>query len=307
MVHYNTQAKYISFIWVIRLIGNNKMRDRLVEQLISKTAPFFGSNLYRTFVISMLRSYLKYRRKRVNAHGIHSPFVFDFYNAVIKRVGRNQNKEVELFRRKLLTDKTAIEITDFGAGSRKNKTNIRTVTEMVKNASIPPKYGALLAQIIAHYDLKNVLELGTSLGISTAYLASTKKELAVVSLEGCPNTAKLAQKNMEALGIENVLIMTGEFTSSLNQLQEERRMFDLIYIDGNHQLEPTLAYFNFALNHIHDDGFIIFDDIHWSSGMEMAWEKIKTSEQVNVTMDLYKLGIVCKRKKQRKEHFILKF
>lgn len=255
----------------------------------------------------MLRSYLKYRRKRVNAHGIHSPFVFDFYNAVIKGARRNKNREVETLRRKLLADHTTVEITDLGAGSRKNNTNKRTVSQMVRYAAIPPKYGALLARIITHYNLKKVLELGTSLGLSAAYLASAKEELAVVSLEGCPNTAKLAQKNMKALGLENVLIVTGEFTNSLNQLGRDGQMFDLIYIDGNHQLEPTLAYFNFALNHIHDDGFIIFDDIHWSLGMEMAWEHIKGSKQVNVTLDLYKLGIVCKRKTQRKEDFILKF
>lgn len=126
-----------------------------------------------------------------------------------------------------------------------------------------------------------------------------------ISIEGCEATARIAQKNLAQAGFSNIEVKVGEFSEVLDSLPAEK--FDFIYIDGNHRKLPTLDYFEYALNHSTENAFIVFDDIHWSDEMEDAWEIIRQDERINLSMDLFKLGIISKRSGQRKQHFIVKF
>ena len=56
----------------------------------------------------------------------------------------------------------------------------------------------------------------------------------------------------------------------------------------------------------HNDSVFIFDDIHWSKGMEEAWEEIKAHPRVRVTIDSFFWGIVFFRQEQEKEHFTIR-
>lgn len=255
----------------------------------------------------MLKAYLQYRKSRLNAHGIHSPFVFEFYNAILKLAPTRDTKEVERLRKALYQDETVINFVDFGAGSRKSKGTTRRIATIAKHAGVKKKYGQLLAQLVDYYNVDRVLELGTSVGLGSAYLLSGNKKLHLVTIEGCEEVANYARQKLSGLAGENVHFLQGEFSNVLQQDVISQGKFDLIYIDGNHKLKPTLDYFEFALNHTHDESFIIFDDIHWSGEMEKAWHKIVSDSRVNVTMDLFQFGIVCKRKQQRKQHFVLKY
>lgn len=252
----------------------------------------------------MIKSYIKYRRRAVNAHGIHSPFVYEFYQKVVRKRNHTQYPEIESLRKSLLKDTTSIEVEDFGAGSRKNKSNQRKIKSITKNAAISKKYGQLLTRIVSYYKIENILELGTSMGIGTAYLASGNPNGLVRTIEGCATIAQRANENLNKLAIANYELMVGEFSSHLSV---DQKTYDLIYIDGNHQYQPTIDYFKFALEHSHDETVIIFDDIYWSEEMERAWANIKKDRSINVSIDLFQIGIICKRVGQRKEHFILKF
>ncbi len=241
---------------------------------------------------------------RVNAHGIHSPFVFEFYNEVILKAKRTPQPKVEALRATLIRSKEVITVNDLGAGSRKSSKPQRSVSEIAKHAGMSKKQGQLITRIIDFYGFKNGLEIGTSLGIGAAYMA-TSTHYSGISIEGCEATARIAQKNLTKEGFSKIEVKVGEFLEVLADLSEEK--FDFIYIDGNHRKIPTLEYFEYALNHSTENAFIIFDDIHWSEEMEEAWEIIQRDERINLSMDLFKLGIISKRSGQRKQHFIVKF
>lgn len=253
----------------------------------------------------MLNAYLKYRKARVNAHGLHSPFVFEFYNEIIKKAKTEIDLDIEALRATLLKSEKKIHFNELGAGSKKGNQAERPIKSIAKHASTTAKFGGLLARLCQFYEIDNVLEIGTSLGIGTAYLAKHTKE--VISLEGCKEVLGLAKENFEHLHYQQIETRLGEFSTLLAELAQENKTYDLIFIDGNHQLDPTLAYFEFALNNSHDDTFIILDDIYWSGEMELAWEKIKADDRINVSIDLFRLGIVCKRPMQRKQDFVVKF
>ena len=255
----------------------------------------------------MFKSYLKYFFTAKGAHSLHSPFVYQFYTEVMKRSRYFNDSAIREIRKELIRNKSEIELLDLGAGSRKNTESKRSVSEIAKVSGIRSKYGRLLARMVEFYQLKSSVELGTSLGLGTSYLALASFENKVVTLEGAPEVLKIAEANFKKLGLPNVHTISGNFYDNLEDSLVNGELLDLVYIDGNHTYQATMDYFNFYLSHTHDDSFIIIDDIHWSEEMERAWEEILDSPAIHVSMDLFRMGIVCKKSTQAKQHFVLRF
>lgn len=252
-----------------------------------------------------LLRYFKYWLSAKNAHGIHSPFVFELYNEALNKKGSYYAFDrIEQLRKKLLQSKNEIQVTDLGAG----KSEKRTIAEIAERSAKSKKYCELLFRLAYHFKPASILELGTSLGISTSYLASANPKTKVITIEGCPNTRQEALKNFEALGISNIESIHGNFDTTLPAVLAQLPVVgcQLVFIDGNHRKEPTLRYFTRLLEHSNNDSVLIFDDIHWSAEMEEAWEEIKAHGQVTVTIDLFFMALVFLRKEQAKEDFILK-
>lgn len=257
----------------------------------------------------LVKSYLKYIIRAKGPHGTHSPFVFSFINEVLKdKRTFYAFEEIENLRTKLLSDSTEIEITDFGAGSQHSRTNTRKISEIAKNAGRTKKYGELLFRIANYFQLNNVLELGTSLGLGTSYLAKARENSQVITIEGCPAIHKQAKENFESIGIKNTNPYLGNFDDMLDHVLESHPKFDLIFVDGNHRKVPTLKYFNLLKKYIHSNSLIVFDDIHWSAEMSEAWNEIKKDPQVKVSLDLFQFGLVFFMKEvKEKQEFTLRY
>ncbi len=183
--------------------------------------------------------------------------------------------------------------------------NKRKVSTIAKRTSIAPRYGKLLFRFVNYFQPNNILELGTSLGISTLYQAAGNLNASVTTIEGCPNIAKIAESNFEALNIENISLHVGNFDECLSVILKDFEKLDYVFIDGNHQMEATLRYFELILEKVHDGSIFVFDDIHWSSDMSNAWKSIINNKQVSLSLDFYQLGVIFFRKGQAKEHFKL--
>ena len=252
--------------------------------------------------------YLVYLLRAKDEHSLHSPFLFDLHENVIEPSAEYYKfKEIEAIRSEMVLSSKTIEVTDFGAGSRVSKSNKRKVSSIAKHAVKQEKFGKLLFRLVNHFKPQIILELGTSLGITTSYLAATNSQQQVITFEGCPNISSIAKNNFGKLGLKNVKQVLGNFNETLPLELAQLDDLDFVYIDGNHRKEPTLSYFKQLLEKSHNDTILVFDDIHWSSGMEAAWNEIKANKQVSVTIDLFYLGIVFLRKEQTKQDFVLKF
>jgi predicted O-methyltransferase YrrM len=256
-----------------------------------------------SFVFKAL-SYFKYLIKRKDEHSIHSPFVFNFYNHVIKNTRQFYSfNEIEKIRKELLDNNQEIEKIDFGASGKNGK---RKISDLAKNSKAP-EYGRILFRLTDFFNCNNVIEIGTSLGISGSYIKMANKKSNFYTLEGCPNTARIARENFDKLKLNNVKINIGEFNYSLENLLKKLNTIDLIFFDGNHTFEATIKYFNLAIDYIHNDSVFVFDDIYWSKEMSMAWNEIKNHPKVKITIDLFELGIVFFREQQKeKQHYTLK-
>jgi predicted O-methyltransferase YrrM len=257
-------------------------------------------------LFSKIFSYLKFVFKSKNQHGIHSPFVYDLVTKCLyKRLDYNKLSTHIQYRKELNNSNSIIEITDFGAGSKVFSSNRRKVSKITKHVGISKKRAKLLFKIVRYFQPNSILEVGTSLGISTSVLSLAGTNSRITTLEGCMETANVAKKMFDKYGFKNVDLKVGEFQDTLPEVLNNNT-YDFIYLDGNHTKKATLKYFNLCLSSIHNDSILIFDDIHWSKEMEGAWEEIKENPKVTVTIDTYQWGIVFFRKEQEKEHFTIR-
>ncbi|MEJ6980814.1 class I SAM-dependent methyltransferase [Pedobacter sp. P351] len=256
----------------------------------------------------LFKSYIRHRLTAKTRHGIHSPFVYNLVDKVIYDFKpRTDYKQIEQLRKSLLSDEREITITDLGAGSHVNNNKKKLVRQLAKNALKPKKLAQLIYRISNDNKPKNIIELGTCLGLTTAYLAKAMPGANIISIEGCPQTAEIARENLDKLKIGNVRLLTGNFDAIFPGIIDETDSLDFVFVDGNHRKDATLNYFNWCLSKVNSDTVLIFDDIYWSKGMEEAWEEIKANPQVSLTVDLFWIGLVYFRKGHAKEHFRIKF
>ena len=255
----------------------------------------------------MAKAYLQYRMRAKKRHGVHSPFVYALSEEVFHKNAAKKAKEIGALRKVLLRNRTAIEVKDYGAGSRKGSKPNRTIAEIARNSTSPETMAQMMQRLISYLRAENVLELGANLGLTTAYLAAAPVEnLQVKSLEGDPSLAKIAVKNLQKIGLEAEIVV-GKFEDTLDLTLARLPQIDFAYIDGNHRKAPTLDYFQKLLTKTTDNSVLAFGDIHWSEGMEEAWQKIKEDDRITLTIDLFDLGLVFFRKGHaEKEHFTIR-
>jgi predicted O-methyltransferase YrrM len=218
---------------------------------------------------------------------------------------KEQFNKIQNYRNSLLRNDQVINVTDFGAGSRVFKSNNRKVSGIAKNAGISKKRAELLIRVVQYFNPIYILEIGTSLGIGTASLSLGNPNAKITSLEGCPETTKIAMDQFKKFHLNNIKVEIGNFESTLPKSLLNKK-YDLIYFDGNHQKEATIDYFEQSLHTSHNNSVFIFDDIHWSKGMEEAWNYIKDHKKVTVSIDTFQWGFVFFRKEQPKEHFVIR-
>ena len=258
--------------------------------------------------LQLILRYIKYVFTAKGKHTAQAPFLYEFITEVLSESTDDENcNSIESLRKKLCQSEKEIQITDFGAGSTINNSKIRKIKDIAKNSAKNAKFGKLLYRIIQFYKPKNIIELGTSLGISTSYLAKANDNAKVFTFEGCPATSTIAQENFNKQNIKNTSITLGDFNLTLANKLKEILTIDLAFIDGNHQEKPTINYFKQCLKYSNNNTIFIFDDIHWSQEMENAWDYIKEHKKATLTIDLFFVGIVFIKSELSKENFTIRF
>ena len=258
--------------------------------------------------LKVATNYIQHQFSANNRHGIHSPFVYDFLEKVLYADDKKKEfNDLISIRKKLLSSNEKIQITDLGAGSTINSNSTRKVRDIAKNSSKKTKYGRLFYRMVQYYKPRSIIELGTSLGLSTIYFAVANPKITVKTLEGCPNTLKTAQQNFSDLNLTNIQTYLGDFKDTFPKVLGSTSNLDFVFFDGNHQEEATLSYFENALKYKNENSIFIFDDIHWSDGMTNAWNKIKGHSETVVTLDLFFLGIVFFKQGLTPQDFKIKF
>jgi predicted O-methyltransferase YrrM len=256
-------------------------------------------------ILYRIRSYSRYIRKSRHrkGYGIHSPFVFYVVRELLYEFNPYYAfKQIDAARRALLKDGRTVNTDTLGESSvncRKRK----KVKDLFREGSLPVKYGKFLFRLINYFEARSILELGTGIGFGTLFLALPDSRSSVTTIEGNRDISGIAKGVFEMVGITNVKVVNGHFKELLPGILEDRDRLDFVFIDGDHCKESTLQYFEMCLPKACNNSVFVFDDIHWSPGMEEAWQTIVDHPSVTVSLDLYRIGVVFFRKECQKQYY----
>ena len=240
-------------------------------------------------------------------HGVHSPYIYDFLTKVVRnKTDVKIASQVESLRREMLSDKRIIMVTDLGAGSVTKAGGERHVAEIARTAALPAREAGLLARMVAteagsastgHASTGSasrgtgiILELGTSLGISTLALSLAAPTRRVITVEGCPSLASIARENLRKHGASNAEIMTMEFSAALERLKGDGLTVSFAFIDGNHKGSALTEYIS-KIAAMGEEMIIVADDVRLTKEMFLAWKSLEASGIAPVTMETLHLGI----------------
>ena len=276
--------------------------------------------------------------RNTGGHGVHSPSLFEWVRMVMDDKNSFYAwEQIEEVRSRMLADDRVVAFVDYGSGGLQNKGDVgrhqrclqdaslqdrcksRKVRDIAKGSLAKKKYAQMLARLVnwlgASHGLENgsrtadslehrgltIVELGTSLGVTTAYMAAVDSRNKVITYEGCEAVAEIAKENWQSLGLNNITCHVGEI--DVERLAKELQKVDVAFIDANHTYASTRAYFNMLATKVHAKSVLVVDDIHYNEEMGKAWEEICVDDRVTTTMDLYQMGLVFFDTNYWKKHY----
>lgn len=239
-----------------------------------------------------MKAVMRYFGRAQTIYQIHSPLLYSFVSTVLDtEKNYYYYRPIEQIRQELIASNEVVKFLELGQGRQGSRD--RKIAEIAKTSLSPQWKCRILASVCRWKDPKRTMELGTSLGISTAYIAHSMGATSTMyTMEGNPSSARIAQHNFGRLGIDNIRLVMGPFEDTLEKTLEEAEQLDLVYLDGNHSEKATLEYFDKILPYCHDKTVIVMDDIYWSAGMESAWNSLKQQKQVTASLDTFQLGFL---------------
>ena len=257
-----------------------------------------------------LKRYIRFlaASRGMRGHGIHSPFVYDLVTRVIVAGDPPAAAgKVEMIRRDMMKDGRFIEQVDLKTGCGRVKARRKRIAGIARSSPVSRKYGVLLHDLAAGFGSDLILELGTSLGISSMYMALAAPQVPLITLEGSRQAADVAEENFRKAGTGNIRIICGLFSDTLPQITEMRITPGLVFIDGDHRREALLSYFDSVAGIAGDNTVVVIDDINYSPEMAGAWREIMKHGKVTLSIDLYRMGIVFFRKGMVLNHYVIRY
>ena len=232
---------------------------------------------------SLLYRGIRYRK----GFGVHSPFVFNLITKVIEeKCSYYSFYDIELLRKQLLFREGEINYPD-----RQNKGKRKT----------------LLFRLTNYFKSKNILQIGTTMGLSTLYLTSYATGLKCIALENVPEFATTARQAFAKEGRNPVDLRIGNYKDLLPQALNDINSLDFVFFNTLYEQHNNLWLFNECMKYAHNDTVFVFEGIKASRKMRELWEEICACPEVTVTLDLYSLGIVLFNKKLHKRDYIVYF
>jgi predicted O-methyltransferase YrrM len=232
-------------------------------------------------------------------HSLHSPYVYAWYTSISsKHHARTKHREDRLF----LSKNWGTKILEY------NGTRPKKIDSILANEVLPPAWLSMLVQTGTFIGAKKILELGTSIGITTSSLATIPTAALVVTFEKDPNLVEISKDLFLSRASGSIVkVCSGDINSTLLPYLAamDGEPLDLVFVDANHQKAPTLEYVKVLEPYLNSVSWVILDDINHSQEMQDAWKQLRTLNTFDATIDLYRFGILIKNPNLQKTHYTL--
>ena len=259
-------------------------------------------------------------------YGIHSPHLFTIARVIVPEQAQYYCfGEIEAVRQELVRRRDSVSVVDYGTGSlirskgersegvktlvgsEGGKTIERVVGEVARKMLKSREEAQMLFRIVNFEKAQMIVELGTCLGVTTAYLAKPRREAEVWTFEGSEALLDIAKSNWKRLGINNIHAVPGNIDETLETtVAGWKKPVDFALIDANHCYDATVRYFDVLAKKATEKSVFAVDDIRRDKEMWRAWEAIGAREDVTARMDLGQMGLVFFDKHLPKETFTLR-
>lgn len=223
----------------------------------------------------------------------HSPFVFEFHQKIL-----NDHRTFYAFetirqlRTHLEKDHRSIIAYPLVTESGRPEAKSQTISSVAKHSTLAPDLQKIIFRLILINRPTKILEIGTSLGLTTLLMHLANPKAQIITLEGNPELCKVAKENFSRFDTDKINLMEGDFEKTLPVALSQVNSIDLVFFDGNHRYLPTVAYFENCLKKAHGGSIFAFDDIHWSPEMRAAWKYVSTHPRVTLSIDLFRMGLL---------------
>ena len=248
-------------------------------------------------------AYIRHWLLAVGKHSLHEPFIFELFDKVI--AGPEMDDEfsaIEDIRKSYFCYNEKINLSTLGAPSLQGK---RSLHQIARFGGTPSHYAQILYRLLNFSESMKVIELGTSLGLTSLYLA-WDDNVSLKTLEGDPVLIQESSALFERMKKTNIEIIQGNIDHTLKEACNKLGSVDMAYFDANHSYEPTLRYFNQIFPFLHERSILVLDDIHWSREMSRAWEDLRADSRVTLSVDLFQMGLIFFRPFRQKYHYRLR-
>jgi len=253
-----------------------------------------------------VKAFINHWLDAVEEHSLHSPFFFDLYDKIIKNPAEADFSHIETIRENLLQNENLIEVRDLGSGSAVSslqKTN-RKIADIAATSLTPAHIAQLYFRVCEHMEVRNIVELGTSMGLTSLYF-SELPDCKVHTFEGSHALANIALTNFEYFDKKNINLIEGNIASTLPRfLEDNLAKIGLAFVDANHRYAPTIQYFEWLMKRFNEKSIMVIDDIHHSPEMEKAWNELKKHYLVYGSVDLFRCGILFFEPGLNRQHFV---
>ncbi len=250
-----------------------------------------------------VKAFINHWLDAVEEHSLHSPFFFDFYDKVIKTKSEEDFSSIENIRTSLLQNQSVLQIDDLGSGSVL-QSDQRKIADIATTSITPAHLAQLYFRICQYTEVHNVVELGTSMGLTSLYF-SELPDCKVSTFEGSHTLANVALTNFEYLDKKNIRLVEGDITNTLPRyLQDNLTKIGFALVDANHRYAPTIQYFEWLMKRFNEKSIMVIDDIHHSPEMEKAWNELKKHYLVYGSVDLFRCGILFFEPGLNRQHFV---
>lgn len=252
-----------------------------------------------------LVAYIRYWLNQEDLYAIQSPSVYHLYQNLLlhKKRGLKTRGTIDQLHKKLLQDKSVLEIEDYGAGSIHLSKNRRMTAEVTRYSTSSKKHSLLYQYFCSITPAKTVLELGTCTGINVQYLA----QAAIGKVYTIEGSEALKEKASSYNENNKISFLTGKIQEVLPALLSKVQQVDFVLIDASHTYTDTLSFFDMLLPYLHEKSIMAIGDIHWSKGMEAAWQELCKHDRVRLSLDFFECGILFFDPKLPKARYVLNY
>ncbi len=238
----------------------------------------------------------------------HSPYLFALFTFCCREQSQEGSfAQIEGYRQKLLRDRERIHRTDPGAGSvYPGKNATARIRDIARQALSRPFQARFMARLVQMTRAGHVLELGTSLGITAAYLQMASDACRLTTVEGDPAIGRRAQKTFDDLGLPHIRLVMASFDDYIRQEAGNNTPIDILFIDGHHRSEAVLRYYHGLKDRLTAEAIVIIDDLYWSPDMQDGWRQLIGLPEITQSVDCFHFGLLFFKKEflQKENHII---